>query len=210
MHDKTALWAAYAADRSIDNRNALVVAYVPLAESVARVAYARHAFHVEFCELLSGGMTGLIDCVERYDPDKGCQFEGFAGKRIAGAILDWLREVDHLSRWTRAKVTAGVVKVPETFSLTRKPKASYDGNESETFGWDFVDPAAGNPEKAAIDKEMVAAVMRPLDARTRQVVQWYDLDGLTMVEIGRRMGLSASRISQSRTGAIEFLRGRAR
>ena len=51
----------------------------------------------------SAAQVGLIDAVDRYDPDRGVPFEGYAGLRIRGAILDELRRLDDRSRGDRQR-----------------------------------------------------------------------------------------------------------
>ncbi len=61
---------------------------------------------VEDAELMSWGVFGLIDAIERFDPSRGVKFETYAPRRIAGAIRDELRAVDWVPRSVRRKATA--------------------------------------------------------------------------------------------------------
>jgi RNA polymerase sigma factor for flagellar operon FliA len=56
---------------------------------------------VEFDDLVSAGTLGLIQAVDRYRPERGCLLKTLAEHRIRGAILDYLRKLDPLSRSAR-------------------------------------------------------------------------------------------------------------
>jgi RNA polymerase sigma factor for flagellar operon FliA len=101
--DVAALWQAYAAKRPIPLRDRLVEHYLD-ADLVRRIAKRMARAlpqQVDPDELLSAGAFGLLSAVERFDPSRGNKFETFAGQPIRGAMLDYLREIDHLSRVAR-------------------------------------------------------------------------------------------------------------
>lgn len=84
---------------------ATVRRYLPLVRDVAHTIARRKPPNVEFEELMSWGMEGLLDAYERYRPDKHASFGTYARFRVRGAILDNLREQDRLSRTARRRVT---------------------------------------------------------------------------------------------------------
>ena len=59
--------------------------------------------HIELEDLINSGVIGLMDAIEKFDPDKGVRFETYAEFRIRGAILDELRAQDWVSRSVRQK-----------------------------------------------------------------------------------------------------------
>lgn len=85
--------------------DATVRRYLPLVRDVAHTIARRKPPQVEFEELLSWGMEGLLDAYERYRPDRHASFGTYARFRVRGAILDNLREQDRLSRSARRRVT---------------------------------------------------------------------------------------------------------
>lgn len=91
--DVAALWSDYLAGGStdIDLRNRLAEAHLPLVHYVAARMLPSQHFSVQMQDLVSYGMLGLLDAVEKYDPDKGAAFSTFAWKRIQGSITDELR-----------------------------------------------------------------------------------------------------------------------
>ena len=101
--DVAALWQAYAPKRPIPLRDRLVEHYLDdgLVRRIAKRMARALPQQVDPDELLSAGAFGLLSAVERFDPSRGHQFETFAGQPIRGAMLDYLREIDHLSRVAR-------------------------------------------------------------------------------------------------------------
>jgi RNA polymerase sigma factor for flagellar operon FliA len=62
-------------------------------------------YHVEAADLVSCGIFGLIDAIEKFDPSRGIRFETYATPRIRGAIMDELRAIDWVPRSVRAKAS---------------------------------------------------------------------------------------------------------
>ena len=99
----TDLWRAYRADRTRDQRDRLILHYSPLVKYVAGRVGVGLPQNVEQSDLVSYGIFGLIDAIEKFDPDRGFKFETYAISRINGAILDELRSIDWVPRSVRAK-----------------------------------------------------------------------------------------------------------
>jgi RNA polymerase sigma factor for flagellar operon FliA len=97
------LWWKYAATRDHAVRDQLIVHYAPLVKFVASRLAAGLPQNVEQADLVSYGIFGLIDAIDRFDPERGNKFETYAMQRIKGAILDELRSYDWVPRSVRAK-----------------------------------------------------------------------------------------------------------
>jgi RNA polymerase sigma factor FliA len=97
------LWRRYKQGGDANARERLVVAYSPLVKFVAGRTGARLPSHVEQADLISYGMIGLIEAMERFDPKRQIRFETFAIQRIRGAIIDELRSLDWVPRSVRAR-----------------------------------------------------------------------------------------------------------
>jgi len=97
------LWAAYRVERTRDQRDRLILHYSPLVKYVAGRVGVGLPQNVEQSDLVSYGIFGLIDAIEKFDPDRGFKFETYAISRIKGAILDELRSIDWVPRSVRAK-----------------------------------------------------------------------------------------------------------
>ncbi|MFN2612040.1 MAG: FliA/WhiG family RNA polymerase sigma factor [Solirubrobacterales bacterium] len=97
------LWKRYKVDEDPSARERLVVAYSPLVKYVAGRTGAKLPAHVEDSDLISYGMIGLIEAMERFDADREVRFETFAIPRIRGAIIDELRSLDWVPRSVRSR-----------------------------------------------------------------------------------------------------------
>ncbi len=97
------LWRRYKTNDDQRARERLVVAYSPLVKYVAgRMATGLPA-HVEEGDLISYGLVGLINAIERFDLSREIRFETYAITRVRGAILDELRALDWVPRSVRAR-----------------------------------------------------------------------------------------------------------
>jgi RNA polymerase sigma factor for flagellar operon FliA len=97
------VWHAFKGSREPEAREKLILHYAPLVKYVAsRVATGLPA-SVEQADLVSYGMFGLIDALEKFEPGRGNKFETYAIPRIKGAIIDELRAMDWVPRSVRFK-----------------------------------------------------------------------------------------------------------
>lgn len=96
-----ALWRAWTARRDGAARDKLVLAYSPMVHYLATRKVRELPAHCDLDDLVSCGLMGLIEAVDRFDPVKGATFEQYAWTRASGAIMDELRRQDWASRSTR-------------------------------------------------------------------------------------------------------------
>jgi RNA polymerase sigma factor for flagellar operon FliA len=87
-------------------REWLIMHYAPLVSAVAGRVGLRLPSMVEHADLVSCGMFGLIDAIEKYEPSRAVRFESYASSRIRGAIIDELRAMDWVPRSVRTKARA--------------------------------------------------------------------------------------------------------
>src|SRR5918996_4401128 len=97
------LWRRYKEGGDGSARERLVVAYSPLVKFVAGRTGARLPSHVDQADLISYGMIGLVEAMERFEPSREIRFETFAMQRIRGAIIDELRSLDWVPRSVRSR-----------------------------------------------------------------------------------------------------------
>jgi len=100
------LWVAYKDTAGSDDRDRLILHYSPLVKYVAGRVAVGLPQNVEQSDLVSYGIFGLIDAIEKFDLGRGFKFETYAISRIKGAILDELRSIDWVPRSVRAKARA--------------------------------------------------------------------------------------------------------
>ena len=100
------LWREYKAGATSDVRERLILHYSPLVKFVAGRVAAGLPQSIEQSDLVSYGIFGLIDAIDKFDPGRGFKFETYAISRIKGAIIDELRSIDWVPRSVRAKARA--------------------------------------------------------------------------------------------------------
>jgi RNA polymerase sigma factor FliA len=102
--------------RTDEGRTSLVRNHIGLVRYVARKFRFQHARSeqvLEEMDLVQFGLIGLLDAVERFEPEKGVKFETYAVTRIKGTILDELRRLDWVPRSVRKRKQAGERLVEE-------------------------------------------------------------------------------------------------
>ncbi|HAP43182.1 MAG: RNA polymerase sigma factor WhiG [Spirochaetes bacterium GWD1_61_31] len=97
------LWASYKKKRDPLIREAFIKQYAPLVKYVAGRVAANMPQSVEFDDLVGFGVFGLIDAIDKFDPEKNVKFKTYAVTRIRGAIFDELRSIDWVPRSVRQK-----------------------------------------------------------------------------------------------------------
>ncbi len=84
-------------------KDTLIMEYAPLIKFIAQKIAVRLPAHIELDDLISSGVIGLMDAIEKYDPRRDNKFKTYAEFRIRGAILDELRAQDWVPRSVRDK-----------------------------------------------------------------------------------------------------------
>jgi RNA polymerase sigma factor for flagellar operon FliA len=101
--DASALWARYKDEHDFSARDELILNYSPLVKYVAGRLASSLPQTVDTADLISYGIFGLIDAIEKFDPGRAIKFETYAISRIRGAIIDELRAMDWVPRSVRSR-----------------------------------------------------------------------------------------------------------
>jgi RNA polymerase sigma factor for flagellar operon FliA len=88
---------------SSPDRDELILEHLPQIKYIAQRISTKLPSHVELNDLVSAGILGLLDAIEKFDPNRGVKFKTYAELRIKGAILDSLRNLDWAPRSLRKK-----------------------------------------------------------------------------------------------------------
>jgi len=116
----TAALEVYLATRSAEAREQLVLQSVPLVRYLLSRLGITPDLGSEYEDLLHQGLLGLIEAVDRYDPQFGTRFSTYAAVRIRGKVLDYLRSVDWMSRTARQRVRAIQKAVEELWLIHQR------------------------------------------------------------------------------------------
>lgn len=101
--DTDKLWSEYRKKPTQEIREQLILAYAQLVKLVAGRLSMYLGHNVEYDDLVSYGIFGLIDAIDKFDMDKNVKFETYASLRIRGAILDQIRKMDWIPRTVRQR-----------------------------------------------------------------------------------------------------------
>jgi len=202
--DTGQLWASCRQGDSA-SRCALIERYAPLATSVARRMRVPTGALMGRDDVESAALIGLINAVDRYDPDRGVPFEGYAGLRIRGAILDELRRLDDHTRDERRRAR-DVAEDTESEIGAYGATLSLDLLlETGDRDWAAEDDSSNVYENQDL-RTRVESALECLPPRQREVLARYYGDSLTLRESAVRMGISEARACQLHGRAIHNLR----
>ena len=186
-------------------RGLLIERYAPLATSVARRMRVPTGALVGADDLASAGFLGLIDAVDRFQPDREIAFEAYASLRIRGAILDELRRVDDRGRAERRRLreaaTAGGEPEISSYANTLSLDAIMATGDRD---WAAEDEVAERHDREDL-RMRVERALTSLPPRQREVLARYYGEALTLRESAVRMGISEARACQLHGRAIENL-----
>ena len=230
---KNKLWNEYAATKSSEVREQLILEYAPLVKLVAGRLSMYLGYNVEYDDLVSYGIFGLIDAIDKFDSMKEVKFETYASLRIRGSILDQIRKMDWIPRTIRQKqkkTTTGRAATDE--EIAQKLEISTDDfadwqsqmkitgvvslNEFMESGSEI--PAEQHnqhrfeePEEV-IEKEELREVLGQalelLTEKEKKVILLYYYEDLTLKEISNVLEVSESRVSQLHTRALQKMKVR--
>lgn len=225
------LWRAYRdSGGDLELRNRLVLRYSPLVKYVAGRIRPGLPQSVDTSDLISDGVLGLMGAIDKFEPERGLQFQTYAVPRIRGAILDGLRATDWVPRAVRTKI-----RDIERAQATLENKLGHTPDDAEVAaelgisvgelrelyskaahtGIAYLDEVGMGEDVAPTltldteDDEMRDALVRAirtLPERDQIIVTLYYFEQLTLSEIGQVLGVTESRVSQLHTRCALSLR----
>lgn len=101
--DREKLWEEYQKNPTPELREKIITEYASLVKLVAGRLSMYLGYNVEYEDLVSYGIFGLIDAIDKFDLGKDVKFETYASLRIRGSILDQIRKMDWIPRTVRQK-----------------------------------------------------------------------------------------------------------
>lgn len=227
------LWRTYKESGDPGARERLIVQYAPLVKYVAGRVSAGLPPQVEQADLISDGIIGLMDAIDKFQPERGLQFQTYAVRRIRGAIIDGLRRSDWVPRSVRDKFreidaaqaalerrlgrTPDDAEVAAELSISVNELRSVYGKISYTHVASLDELGTAYETSSAQQLTFVAdhdldgppeclRAVHQLPDRDRVIVALYYWEQFTLAEIGLVLGISESRVSQLHTRAMLTLR----
>jgi RNA polymerase sigma factor FliA len=231
--DAVELWHAFTSTRDQELRNRLVLRYSPLVKYVVGRIRSGLPQSVDTADLLSDGILGLMDAVEKFEPARGLQFQTYAVPRIRGAVLDGLRARDWVPRSVRTKIRdvqraqasleASLGRTPDDTEIAAEleisvPELQELDSKASYTAVVYLDEIGLSDDSATTttdidtdDAEIRATLVhaiRQLPERDQIIVTLYYFEGLTLSEIGLVIGVTESRVSQLHTRCAVTLRSK--
>ena len=235
--DEALLWADFKHRSSSAARERLFLRFVGFARNVARRLHREHSWgDLELADLQQHAYTGLLEALDRYDPDLGTPFRAFAAHRISGSIRDGIARANEMReqiswrrRVRRERVRSLSEPQAETPSAAATPIEKLaeiaaglalgfmlegtslfvedDANEGQRIG------VAATAYDSVVWRETVARLHEELAAlpeREQNILRQHYTGGLSFDQLASLLSISKGRVSQLHRAALELLRKRLR
>jgi len=209
----------------------IVLSYMPALRTMAFRLKERLPGSIDVNDLIGVGVEEMIKLSRKYDKDRNDSFWGYAKKRVYGSMLDFLRDLDVISRTDRTLVKAIDAVTNEYFNEHEtEPDDEYVAkilnedvekvrearNISSVVSTlridDQMELMSDEDTLAAIEKEdlteKIQAVLRELDERDQLVIQLYYYEELSLKEISEILRVSEGRVSQVHKRLMQKIRDR--
>ena len=224
--DLGAKWRMFAASRDGAIREELIARYLPLARNISVRVYAlRSDSSVRFEDYLQYARVGLVESVDRFDPERGASFETFSSYRIRGAILNGLSKQSEVaaqrSFWAkRERERLDSLKLEYQQHSSRDPLEKIaDLTVGLAMGYmldnGFDEPVDegtdGNPYASAALQQLTEVIkenVSSLPPRERQLLHLHYFEHREFQSIAAEWGISKGRVSQLHSQALKRLRNR--
>lgn len=211
------------------SQDQLAIQYLPAVKAMAYRMKERLPSHLEVSELISIGTEELIKLARRYDEGLNDSFWGYAKSRVYGAMLDYLRSLDVISRASRKLIKAIDIEVSKYFNEhEEEPSDEYLSSvlgesvekireakiASDIYMLVPIDEQYNLMEPTnIIDKlekeelvEKIHNVLKTFSKREQLIIQLYFLEELNLSEIKEILNITESRISQITKEVIKKIR----
>ena len=207
----------------------IVLAYTPALRAMAFRLKERLPAHIDVSDLMGAGLEEMVRLSLKYDKERNDSFWGYAQKRVYGAMLDFLRGLDVVSRADRTLVKNIDALVNEYFNkFEREPEDEYLAamleesvekirearNVSAVVGVLSIDDQMElMSEENTFERveredliEKITQILNEFEERDQLIVQLYYYEELSLKEIGEILQISEGRISQIHKRLMEKIR----
>lgn len=226
-----ALWTQYRSSGEDILRHRLFALYLPLARRIATRQYRlRNAGDLDYADIHQLACAGLLDAIDRFEPDRGVAFRFYGNRRIVGSIIDGMTRMSEMREQLNFKrriirdraqslsVREGEAQASQTeqtlAELAEVAAGLAIGFMLEGTGMyvdDESDDRQPNAYESAVWQETLARIQAEvvsLGARERLIIGYHYQGGVSFDQIGARLGITKGRVSQIHKQAIAHLRRR--
>ena len=173
----------------------LITEHLPLVKHIANSYIKNLSSNVTHDDLVSYGSVGLMDAINKFEPERGWKFKTYASWRIKGAMIDGLRSTDWVPRSVREKTDETEQTILNAISLN-----SLEDSDAFTTKITIAN------HKTEETKLFLSDAVNRLPERERKVLFLYYYEDLMLSEIGNIFGLTEAWACKMHKQAIELLR----
>ena len=224
---EAALWRAFTVSSSASARQKLFDLHYAFARQIAVKHFLdRKSGDIEFADLCQLAFAGLLEALDRFDPDRGISFRAFARRRISGSILDGLAHMSEMreqisfrKRVRKERLKSLTVENPEQLDVPDAMAALIEMATGLALGFmiegsglyvaeDQADTRS-SPYESFAWKQVVLALREEiarLPPQEAEVVTYHYLNGLSFDHISKIVELSKGRVSQIHRSSLKSLR----
>lgn len=207
----------------------LAIQYLPAVKAMSFRLKERLPSSIDYMDLCAIGTEELVKLARRYDDTQNDSFWGYAKTRVYGAMLDYLRSLDMVSRSSRRLIKdidsaielhlADHDEEPSDAELARMLDVEEDKIHEARIASDIytvlpLDDQLGTPENEGILEriehedliEAIKDVLMGFDEREQMIIQLYYFEELTLKEISEIVNITESRISQIHKSVIRRIK----
>ena len=199
--EKEKLWEEYQKNPTPKLREQLIIEYAQLVRLVAGRLSMYLGHNVEYDDLVSYGIFGLIDAIDKFNLEKNVKFETYASLRIRGAILDQIRKMDWIPRTVRQRQRKIDEAIKNIELRTGKTANDADLAKELSISEDELCFCLSQ-----IKKTFFVLALDNLTEKERRVIELYYYEDLTLKEISNILEVSESRVSQLHTKGLIKMR----
>ena len=237
-YNSTSQVALYRQTRDIALRNEIVLKNMGLVRAIALSLRNMYMKYCDVDDVVNEGVIALMDAIENYSPDKGARFETYAGIKIRGAIIDYLRAQDRIPRSIRKFARTLDKANALLYNLNGRPPTTEElaaqlGMDEEkmlkmmsecsctiTLSFEELLYEDNFEERSAKDdgldrdllhnemKTVVAEAIGELSERERQVVTLYYYNNFKYSDIAKALGVTEGRVCQIHSKAVLTLKAK--
>lgn len=224
VDDEAQCWAAWRERRDLEARERLVLRHLDFARIIAGKLYARRTTdEIAFDEYFQLGSVGLLEAVDRYDPDLGASFRTYASHRIEGTILSGLEALTERRRQIALKRRTGQERLNSLDGKTDAPREdAFSRLASIAVGlavgfmldeaglYQVEDASYGDNTYTACEirqlQRRLLKLTKELPERESKIIVSHYFQQVPFDEIAKALGLTKGRVSQLHKRAIGMLR----
>lgn len=225
--EEAMLWRATRDTNSLDARQKLFAAYLPFSRQIAaRHHRERRGSDVELQDLRQLACAGLLEAIDRFEPDRGVPFRSYAARRISGSILNGIAKMSEVreqiatrNRLRQERLRSLSLDGAQTASSADPMRALAELAVGLAIGFMLEDSAllAGedqpdrrpNAYESLAWKDLLRRLHVEIDSlpdRERLILRGHYLDGVPFEQLGALLGISKGRVSQLHKAAIVRIR----